>query len=99
MSPLLPHFIRLADRVAAEIELLCELLVHDRDERRARRIRAREFAAGEERHAEREKKPGPTVLTVRVRVGVRLPVSNPCHRHVLLQSSSRSTAMRAAATP
>ena len=45
-------FMRLADRVAAEVELLREGLVHDRHLGRAEHVGAREVAPGQQRHAD-----------------------------------------------
>ena len=81
MSPLLPHFIRLptASRPRLNFFANCSFttatsgvpVVSD----------AREFAAGEELHAERREKARPDDVDVRVRVRVRTGLE-ALHRHV-----------------
>ena len=57
-------------RRRAEVELLRERLVHDRDLRRAERVGTRELAAGEQRHAERLEIARADLVEARVGVGV-----------------------------
>ena len=63
-----PH--ALADGVAAEIELLDERVVDERDFRRVQRVGARDFPPGEQRNAQRAEVVGPDVGVHRLRIGV-----------------------------
>ena len=88
----------LAERVVAEVELLDERLVDDRDLRRADGIGARELAAGASAAIPIVlRNPGPTMLSDAV-VLVSGPASKPSTTRLLFQLSPASTGTTVATT-